>query len=142
MGKRQEEIDAITSECVAVAQGRAGCCLLPLSMAGSHVRVALLVCRHRSRRFDVEKAHLAELEEHFRKVGRNQARAAAEEAREAKLQAQRDAKQKAIWDGACTKIQSLWRGYWTRKHLAELLPKKKKGKGKGKGKGGKKKKKK
>ena len=41
MGKRQEEIDAITSECVAVAQGRAGCCLLPLSMAGSNVRVAL-----------------------------------------------------------------------------------------------------
>ena len=41
MGKRQEEIDAITSECVAVAQGRAGCCLLPLSMVGSHVCVAL-----------------------------------------------------------------------------------------------------
>ena len=55
----------------------------------------------------MEKAHLAELEEHFRKVGRNQARAAAEEAREAKLQAQRDAKQKPIHQLELNVLQEL-----------------------------------
>jgi len=41
-------------------------------------------------------------------------------------------------DALAVLIQASWKGYYSRKHLVELLPKKKKGKGK-KGKGKKKK---